>query len=76
MSQAKLLEDDQTENSVPPHCNNEAEYDAWYRREVEKGFRNVKEGCLISNEEMNAESDALLEKLLENRWSHNEYKMG
>ena len=102
MSQAKLFEDDQAENSVYPHqfilatdeifllnflgmpskldCqkreeedlwrrgyNNETEYDAWFRKEVEEGLRDVKEGRLISNEEMNAESDALLE----NREPHN-----
>ena len=38
-------------------------YEAWFRRKVEAGLRDIQEGREISDEEMEAEADALCERL-------------
>ena len=61
MSQAKLLGEDHSENSVfPAQFKSEAEYDAWFRKEVEEGMRDAEEGHLVSHEEVMKKIDAIL----------------
>lgn len=48
----------------------DAEYDAWFRRKVEAGLRDIREGRIVSDEEAQAEVDALYRQLTTN----SEYK--
>ena len=45
---------------------NDPDYEAWFRREVEAGLRDVREGRVLSDEETEAEMDAFIEKLAKN----------
>ena len=38
-------------------------YEAWFRRQVEAGLRDVREGRVVSAEEAEAEMDAFVEEL-------------
>ena len=40
-----------------------AEYDAWFRAKVEAGLHDVREGKVVPHEEMEAETQALCERL-------------
>ncbi|MBR4605400.1 MAG: hypothetical protein IKO41_04165 [Lachnospiraceae bacterium] len=39
-------------------------YEAWFRRKVEAGIQDAREGREISNEEMEAKADALCNELI------------
>lgn len=41
-------------------------YEAWFRRKVEAGLRDVREGRVLSAEDVEAEMDAFLEELAKN----------
>ena len=43
--------------------SNDPAYEAWFRRKVEAGLRDVREGREISDEEMEAEAEALCKRL-------------
>lgn len=40
-----------------------ARYDAYFRRDVEEGLEDIRNGRTISDEQMNAEAQALLDRL-------------
>ncbi len=58
--QKSLLEEQQ--ETMP---GTDPAYEAWFRRQVEDGLRDVREGRVVSNEQMNAEASALLKTLRE-----------
>lgn len=43
--------------------NTDPEYDAWFRRNVEAGLKDIREGRVVSDEEAQREIDALYPKL-------------
>ena len=45
---------------------NDPDYDAWFRRKVEAGLRDVREGRVLSDEEAEAEMNSFLEELAKN----------
>ena len=59
MAQAQDFQDEQQEVM----SSNDPAYEAWFRRKVEAGLRDIQEGREISDEEMEAEADALCERL-------------
>ena len=44
----------------------DAEYDAWFRRNVEAGLQDIREGRVVSDEEAQEEVDALYRQLTTN----------
>ena len=62
MAQAHDFFDEPMEGSSVPA--QDAAYEAWFRRKVEAGLQDAREGREISDEEMEAEADALCEQLI------------
>ena len=62
MAQAQDFQEEQQE--VMP--SNDPAYEAWFRRKVEAGLRDIREGRVLSDEETEAEMDAFIEKLAKN----------
>ncbi len=62
MSQAHDFFDEPTEGcSVPAQ---DAAYEAWFRRKVEAGLQDAREGRVVSHEQIKADAKARREKLL------------
>lgn len=45
-------------------ADTDAAYEAWFRRKVEAGLRDVREGRVVSHEQIEADAKARREKLL------------
>ena len=45
-------------------ADTDAAYEAWFRRKVEAGLRDVQEGRVVSHEQIEADAKARREKLL------------
>ena len=62
MAQVQDFFDEPTKDSSVPA--QDAAYEAWFRRKVEAGLQDAREGRDISDEEMEAEAEALCEQLI------------
>ena len=58
--------------------SNDPAYEAWFRRQVEAGLRDVREGRVLSAEKADAEMEAFIEELSNNPdafFTHSQYQI-
>ena len=60
MAQAQDFQEEQQE--VMP--SNDPAYEAWFRRQVEAGLQDIREGRVVSHEQIEADAKARRERLL------------
>lgn len=60
MAQAPDFQEEQQE--VTP--SNDPAYEAWFRRKVEAGLRDIREGRVVTHEQIKADAKARRERLL------------